>query len=150
MRQATGSTWTFGLVLTFILIFAAFLLLTLDYSSVFKVHAETINILEKYEGLTNTSKEIIDQYLLNNNYEIIRNCPDDYYAVVINENNVVEGGQGHYCIKKTELGNDKMYFDLIVFYNFKLPVFGDLLTFNITGETKEIKDYEHSNTLIPD
>ena len=55
MRESVGSTWIFQLAIIFILIFSAYLAITINYSKTFKVKNEVISILEKYEGLTDSS-----------------------------------------------------------------------------------------------
>ena len=46
MRESVGSTWTFGLVITFIFLFSSFLVLTINYTKAYKVKNETISIIE--------------------------------------------------------------------------------------------------------
>ncbi len=142
MKQAVGSTWTFSLVVTFVLLFAAFILLTLNYSAVFRHQAEIISIIEKYEGFTLTAKQIIDSHLKNNGYLTTDICPDDYFAATIDENKEISR-EGNYCINRVD-----DYYEIMIFFNFNIPVLGEIFTFKITGETKEILIYEESNNLI--
>ena len=52
MRESVGSTWLFGIVLAFTLIFSGFLVLALSYSKAYKLKNEVTSMIEKYEGLT--------------------------------------------------------------------------------------------------
>ena len=49
MKEVYGSTWTLQLMIGFILLFVAFLTLTITYSKVFKLKNEVLSIIEKYE-----------------------------------------------------------------------------------------------------
>lgn len=145
MRESIGNTWTFGLVLTFVLLFSAFLSVAINYSKVFKVKNEMISILEKYEGYTETSREIINKYLTYTGYQGRGTCPSGYDG----ESSLSNSGpyftktkkNAVYCIKKTEIDskNNLYQIDVILFFNFNLPVLGQLGSFNIKGQTKDIK-----------
>lgn len=137
MRESIGTTWTFGLVLTFILLFSAFLSLAINYSRVFKVKNETLSILEKYEGYTETSRDIINKYLKYSGYNGTGKCPGNYSgeSSLDNTGYVMPASNKHaYCIKRN--GNNQ--YDIILFFNFNLPIFGQLGGFNIAGQTKQI------------
>ena len=47
MRQAIGTTWILQLVIIFMLIFVAFLSLSLNYTKAFKIKNEIITTIEK-------------------------------------------------------------------------------------------------------
>mgnify|MGYP003307345973 CR=1 FL=1 len=55
MKTAVSSTWIYGLVITFILVFAGYLAFTINYSTAFKVKNEMVTIIEKHKGMTNSS-----------------------------------------------------------------------------------------------
>ena len=52
MRQAIGTTWVMQLVIIFMLIFVAFLALTINYTKAFKIKNELITFIEKNEGVS--------------------------------------------------------------------------------------------------
>ena len=66
MRESIGSTWILQLIIVFILLFVSFLTLSLSYSKSYKVKNETLSVIEKYEGLTQDSVSIINNYLIHN------------------------------------------------------------------------------------
>ena len=68
MREVSGSTWVFQLMIIFILIFACFLCLVINYSKAYQVKNEMLSIIEEYEGVSSTSEEIINNYLQGNAY----------------------------------------------------------------------------------
>ena len=51
MREAIGGTWLTQLIIIFMLIFVAFLALSLNYTKAFKVKNEILSIIEKRERI---------------------------------------------------------------------------------------------------
>ena len=68
MRHTIGGTWLLQLVIIFILLFAAFIILTLNYSRTVKLKNELIDMVEKYEGLNTGSITLVNNYLIYNGY----------------------------------------------------------------------------------
>lgn len=52
MKESIGNVWLFSIVLVFILIFAAYLTVTLNYSKAFKLKNEVLTIIEKKKGIS--------------------------------------------------------------------------------------------------
>lgn len=161
MREAIGGTWLTQLVIVFMLIFVAFLALSLNYTKAFKMKNEVLTIIEKYEGLTTSANaneqgsiKIINKYLQNNGYRIMKSCPEGSYgASNLNEENpslkyIVKGDKNkyYYCVTKMKKKeNDKntkdegkAYYKVNLFLYFNLPVLGDIFTFDINGTTGDI------------
>lgn len=158
MRETIASTWVYQLVIVFILIFVAFLVLSITYTKNYKNKNEMINIIEKYEGVNDDSVKIINNYLVYNNYKAKGKCKvgdgwigsTDLSSNVLE--NVVEGTKYYYCIKKKFSANEgngpdkptkkttksKMYYQIKTFFKFNLPILGDFATFSIDGTTNDI------------
>ncbi len=150
MRTSTGSVWLIGLVVTFMLIFVSFLSLTISYNKVFKIKNEALTFIEKYEGLkdgNNGSIQLINNYLSYNNYNTMHYCQEgDYGSRNLSsftlEKVVNKREKYYYCISKksTRQGNltNRTKYSVKFFYKFNLPVIGEILTFEVTGETIDI------------
>ena len=153
MRETVGNTFIIKLIIVFTLLFSAFLALAISYNKVFKMKNEVLSIIEKYEGINDTSLNIINNYFYANGYTITSSCPDGYMGVNNFEEEAVEAVSGekyYFCYKENKdrlkdgLNNDKnvnikkKVYDVIVFYKFYLPIVGDIFTFNIKGQTKTI------------
>lgn len=141
MREVTGSTWTFQIILIFILIFACFLTLVLSYSKAYRIKNRLLTVVEKYEGFTDESTEVIHSFMVSQGYKTKSSCPDgwigarDIYssAPQYDEN---ETNDNYYCFKENyDSDSKKIYYNIIVFYRFNLPVIGDVMTYRIEGET---------------
>ncbi len=147
MREAIGSTWTFQLIIIFILIFACFLTLVISYSKAYTLKNEVLTMIEKYEGITrNTdegigSQEIINNYLTNNSYRTTGSCETEYYGAtnLTGEYEKAQSGRKYYyCFKESKLksGNgNAIVYDITLFYKFNLPVVGEITTFRVDGRT---------------
>ena len=62
MKTVSESTWSFQLIIFFILIFACFLTLILSYSKAYTIKNRMLTIIEKYEGVTDESAKIINSF----------------------------------------------------------------------------------------
>lgn len=143
MRETIGSTWIFMLVISFTMIFAGFLVLVLSYSKVYKIKNEMTSIIEKYEGLTPDSEQIINDYLTNSNYRTKGYCSAESYASdsLTSIDKVTDTSkQYYYCINVRQNKQGKTVFTITLFYDFNLPIFGQLMKYSIKGETYGIKN----------
>ena len=155
MRDAVGSSWVFALVMTFTLLFSGFLVLIMVYSKTYKFKNEIITIIEKYEGLTVSNNDsnaasnwgsiyIINHYLYNNGYTAKGHCSEGDYAAEDLDDTLIKVSSGdvskkyYYCVNYTKTPNDNYIFSVKLFFNFNLPIFGNLHQFSITGKTYEM------------
>ena len=163
MREATGSSWTFKLIIVFIFLFSTFLVLTINYSKSYRVKNEVLSILEKYEGFTNdnntnsNSKTIIDNYLKNSGYKETGNCPVEnnapyYYGVTdLSTGEVLQVASNdkyYYCLKQNVNGDGTMFYQLILFYHFSLPFLGSIRNYQVTGTTENIIYNKKNNNYV--
>ena len=146
MRESIGSTWIFMLVISFTLIFSGFLVLTLSYSKIYKMKNEMTSIIEKYNGLNDESAGIINDYLSNSNYRTKGKCSENgdipvYGSNTLTSTEVIEDFDTdyYYCITYRVNRQNKTVYKITLFYDFNLPVFGQLTKFTINGETYGIK-----------
>ncbi len=98
MKDSIANVWLLGIIMVFILLFSAYIAVTVDYSQTFKLKNEVLNIIEKHKGITNSSgnpntdsvinpgKKIVSNvgtlqtinlYLAGNAYTAKGPCPDD-------------------------------------------------------------------------
>lgn len=52
MKSSIGSLWLFSIMVVFILIFACYLIVTIEYNKVYKMKNEILTIIENNNGLT--------------------------------------------------------------------------------------------------
>lgn len=141
MREAIGGTWLFGLVITFIVFFASFLAISINYSRAFNVKNNVVDLIEKYEGNNCKARKKIGNYLNDVGYLVTGTCPDDYLPYDLEGNKIVGSQRAYYCVAKDEANTDtlnKSYYRVMVFFRIDLPVIGRLTTFRIKGESAAI------------
>lgn len=149
MRQAIGSTWILQLVIIFMLIFVAFLALSINYTQAFQIKNELTTMIEKYEGVSDGEEgtlSIINNYLTYNNYRVMGKCEiGDFGANNLSNPSLVEVEEGeryYYCVRKiddsTSTLPNRAKYRIRIFFHFSLPVLGDLFTFSVEGTTISI------------
>ena len=162
MRQSVGATTTFKAALIFTLIFAGFLSLAITYNRAFKLKNESLDIIEKYEGISNKGAyrkavNIINNYLDLSGYRSKGYCDTKKheYGVTDLKNGTLEKAEEnvlyYYCISskgKTDSPDGKqIYYNFKLFFKFNLPVFGELMNFKVSGKTKGIRLYSPDQLL---
>lgn len=164
MRESVGSTWIFLIAITFTIIFAGFLVVALSYSRTYKEKNELTSIIEKYEGLTTKttygknidgSINVMNTYLRNNNYNRKGFCQkvDSVYEATDTVNKMygfdIDGTpeiaqddkRYDYCVlAMTNNETCNTIFRVTVFFDFNLPIFGDLVKFRVSGQTNDIME----------
>lgn len=162
MKGSITTTTTFKAILVITFLFAAFLALAITYNKAYKMKNQTISIIEKYEGIIKygDTLTIVNNYLRNNGYNTKGPCDIGEYGVsdlTINEYEIVTNEKDlyYYCLNdnKSELKkvnspvNQKIYYTVKIFFKFDLPFIGDILTFDVMGETKGIHYYSEKQKL---
>lgn len=156
MKHTVTTSSVFKYILVFTFIFAAFLALAITYNRVYKLKNQSISIIEKYEGIVKGKKSLglVNNYLKNSGYNIKGECLTGEYGVIDLDNPNYEiakkNEKYYYCLSDKVVKNvngDKIYYSIKLFFKFNLPFIGELFTFKITGETKEIYYYDKNQRL---
>ena len=153
MRTSIGTTWFLQLMILFILIFAAYIILTLQYSRTIKLKNEAVSMIEKYEGITDTSLKLVNDYLKRYDYKTTGMCTNTGEAGVYGASDLgtytLEPAEAnkeyYYCIKKYKGANVTHYYQIILFYEFKLPVIGNTGAFNVRGVTSNFVTHDKAD-----
>ena len=171
MRQSTGSLWILSIVLTFIMIFTAYLAVTVNYAKAFKIKNNIISIIENKEGVLNPDdlEFQLNDFLVSNGYDAFGNCDDlngdalDQGTSNILNNSTAEwdliarlypnkaGDRYGVCIYRKETSADdfcgRSYYRVITFFKLDLPYLGNMLTFSVKGNTSPIYDVRENNCI---
>lgn len=150
MREAIGGTWLLGFVMLFIVLFSAYLAVSINYTKAFKVKNQIINIIEENEGFTPSTNVLnkTDRELQDSNKtedKVYYYIKDIGYATnkFDNQTDICPSGNpddlraGGYCVRKvcTPQG---AYYKVTSFIKIELPLMWKTLTIPINGETKVI------------
>ena len=163
MRSAVGGIWLYGMVITFILFFVAFLAITANYTKAYRVKNEVVSFIEREEGMTNRSVGLINGYLQSNAHFAKGSCDTDKgWAGVWDLNSTGSAGldinpggkKYYYCIRKMKVKDDplhpnKVYYEVKLFFAFDIPVLGSFLNMNVYGTTGQIVNPAKEDKLVP-
>lgn len=144
MRESIGGTWLLGFVVAFIVIFSAYLAVSINYTKAFKVKNQIINLIEENEGFSKSIGDVsskTDSQLKSSSQtedKIYYYLKEIGYATAKIDTNKCPAGEaqsGGYCIKKvcTRQGS---YYKVTSFIKIELPIIWQSFTIPISGETK--------------
>ena len=157
MRESIGGAWIYALVLGFVLLFTSFISLAISYNKVFKVKNEVLSIIEKYNGVNDKNVDIIANYLKTSGYSIKgingTKCSSlgeeedtdfgsasttgyKYFGDFTKKVNIADDKT--MCIKRIQRERNVYIYDVVLFYDFNIPVIGDIFKFKITGQSQDI------------
>ena len=126
MRESIGGTWLFGIVITFIALFSAFLSYAISYTKAFNMKSEILNLIERAEGWTPTELDldnVTEEALKKDNsveaqaFALVKANGYNYRAVENIDCGSVEGHlsgpikKGGYCVTKYCANKDIKYND---------------------------------------
>lgn len=143
MRESIGGAWILGIVMTFVVLFASFLAISINYSKAFKVKNNVVDLIEKNEGMSERTAKEIYSYLQSEGYILKSNCNTAEGFVGFDMEDTVSGGRDAlYCVKENKTETDtalnKSYYTVQVFFRLDLPILGEIFTFKVSGETMSI------------
>ena len=149
MREAIGGTWITQLVIVFMFVFVAFLALSMNYSKSFRIKNEVLSFVEKNEGITANTVERINNYLVYTGYSTKGKCDVGMYGIgnlngssfeLVTDSTKTRNY--YYCIGKVKSATtnfqNRSYYRVKLFFKFNLPIIGDISTFKIDGQTKDV------------
>ncbi len=136
MKEAIGTSMVFNLIIIFIIVFIVILVGSLAFSKGFKVRDRIIDIIEKHEGYTDSSKTEIDENLASIGYQIELNqqCKEKNGKQPLSNNSGFR-----YCVYQYDT-NKGDYYGVTVFVHFDFPLIGSFIELPLYGETRIIFD----------
>lgn len=147
MRESIGGAWIFMIVIVFMSILIAYIAISINYSTAYRLKSAMVTKLEEYDGLNNTSINELEQMISSYGYRQTGYCRSDdgnkYFGVLNGHITENPTKKQNYCIyrdKRDATGGSeaKYYYEITVFFGFNLPVLGDIYTFKVGGETGPI------------
>ena len=156
MRESIGGTWIFSICMTFILIFTAYLAISVNYTKAFRIKSHIVNMIEDNNGYGNDMEEQINTYLIAQNYSASGKCKSysgDWGAPrCIDPRSNGECGACIYSMSVDESNDDifgeKRYFKVVTFFKFDLPILNVLLKFDIKGDSKPLYQLNNVNNNV--
>lgn len=151
MREAIGATWIFSICLVFILLFTAYLAISVNYAKAFKIKSYIVGLIEEEKGIDGDVVDDIETYLTAQGYAANGECPRDDAGWQLHPQNGCLGnapsGKCGVCIYTMDVDTsslddidaEKQYYKVTAFWKFDLPILNIVLPpFKISGESKYI------------
>lgn len=164
MRESIGGTWILSIVMTFLMLFTAYLAVSVNYAKAFRIKNNIISKIETMEIDTVAGEKSLDviqstsfgddirNYLTSQAYIVQGDCSDTkllenypgYNLVLKTSCNPSKDNLCGVCIFGKEADSldsydtEKYYYTVVDFFKFDLPILGDLLTFKVKGNSKAI------------
>lgn len=155
MRESIGATSIFALCITFIMLFTAYLAISVNYSKAFRIKSNIVSMIEENSGMAGLTEDI-EKYIVSQAYTASGKCPKSEDLTDNNSDTVGNWGSAtqinytnpssdtsNVCIYRLEIktNNDdidanKVYYKVVTFFKFDLPIIGNITTFKIAGDTK--------------
>ena len=149
MREAIGSTWLTGIIITFIAIFSGFLAYSISYTKAFKVKNTVLSIIENKEGFYTSPYDLrnISESALKDDttteaeiFKYIKSLGYNY-TMFDNKSNPCKEGElmeGGYCLIKYCPENGGVYYKVTSYISLSLPIINLGINIPVTGETKSM------------
>lgn len=157
MRDSINGLWLIGIVMTLMIFLIAFVAVSLNYSSAFRMKSEMVNAIEQYNGINPNTVQKLERIANSYGYRTENKCKseDDKQVIGIKDGIVTKNPKTaqDICIYMSNYDSkcgggytcDKKYiYKLSVFFSFDLPLFGNILNFNVNGESNSILYPEES------
>ncbi len=150
MKESIGAFSLFNIVIVFVLIFAGYISMSINYSKAYNVKNELLNIIKNQGGVCSSSNrnsecyafsQQVTDYFQEANYRSTGVCEDGW--VGYNREGLLDSSNSAFCVKaievrsNTELPN-AVYYQVKVFYQLDLPIIRSFFEFSITGETGRV------------
>lgn len=164
MRESIGATYIFSICLTFIILFTAYLAISLNYAKAFRIKSNIVSMIEENEGYcSNNLEQKVRDYLISEGYTASGTCSpnisstnsrtvDDYRLVSDGCIDIYNTGKCNACIYRRErynnsddIGDSNSYYKVVAFFKFDLPILNVLTNFKVGGETKMIHEFGSCN-----
>lgn len=154
MKESIGASWIFVICLTFILIFTAYVAISVNYAKAFRLKTHIVSEIEENEGYNGELRQELETYLTAQGYASYGTC--EQYITVENTQTKWElkdcignapPGKCGACIYRTEVQADKLddidadrvYYRGVTFFQFDLPVLNVLMPpIKIAGDSQYI------------
>lgn len=156
MRDAVGGSLLLNIVVIFTSIVILFFAGIMAYSKAYKIKNRIIEVVERHETYNPTVQATLDEDLKKSGYivatkdQIKYKCGED--TGNLNTSGylycVYEKSCDKRCTNSTECTLDECvgqrYYEVVTYIHFDFPVIGDMLTFEVKGETKMLgKNYNY-------
>ena len=147
LRNSINGAWLFGIIITFMAIFIAYISISINYSKAYEMKTKMVTIVEEYDGVNPSTVEYLNRIASNYGYRKTNTCKvengEKLVGILDGIPTVNPKEPQNICITRElkeggEFNEKKYYYNIEVFFGFDLPLIGNLFTFRVDGETNAI------------
>lgn len=144
MKEAIGGSWLLMIVILFVIVFACFISVSVNWSKCYKVKDNILFLIEKNRGMNSKTLVDINEYLSDVGYRSTGECPPNSCWYPFNYSRSQSATPANFCVSKnvvssTALGHPvSAYYSVRVFFRLDMPIISNLIKLNIDGETSVI------------
>lgn len=143
MKEAIGGLGITQIVIFFLLVFAAYISVSINMNKAQKVKDEVISIIQKNNGLNEGARSQISSYMATVGYRTTGDCNGDGWEGF----NTGYSSKSLFCYK--EVGLDAVanettefpasaYYQVKVFFALDVPILNNVFKFQLTGATRRL------------
>ena len=139
MKEAIGNSFLVTLSIVFLFLIMSLLVASLSYSKAYKAKNKVVSVIEKYNGYNEDATNEIDMDLFKMGYKTNttgRRCKDLYNEDIVLLHDT-EAGKYDYCVYEVS-STRGMYYHVVTYMHFDLPIIGQYLTFEVKGDSRTI------------
>ena len=144
MKEAIGGSWITMIVIMFVLLFASFMSLSINWSKTYKVKDELIMAIERNNGVNDDSIGEVTKYMAELGYRVTGGtCPYGY--VGFDYTGRKSSSEPSFCIKGNLVGASATghksftaYYSIIVFFRLDIPMIRHIVKFDLEANTSVI------------
>lgn len=148
MKDAVGGSLLLNIVVIFASIVILFFAGIMAYSKAYKIKNRIIEVVERYENYNTTVQSTLEEDLKKSGYIVAK---QDQVESKCGEDNL-NTSEYLYCVylKSCEEFDEtgecigQRHYEIVTYIHFDFPVIGNMLTFEVKGETKMLgKNYNY-------
>lgn len=147
MKEAYGGYFLFVIVIFFLVVFSAYIALSINYSRAYKVKDEIIGIIERKNGLNTLdggdtgALEEIQEYMAEVGYRTVGECDEGYVGYNLTSRGITD--KPTFCVQTVDVtrgdnGIPASYYKIQVFFRLDMPIFSSIFNIKIEGSTKTL------------
>ena len=140
MKEAVGGLGITQIVIFFLILFSAYIAISINMNRAEKVKNEVISIIQKNNGFDSRALAQIQDYMSSVGYRSTGKCEGDWKGYGSASS---MSSKSLFCIKEKELDGStefpkSAYYQVKVFFALDLPIFNDMFKLQLTGSTRRL------------
>lgn len=143
MRESTGNTFLYYVVIVFLILGLLVLAGSFGYSKAYKAKNKIIRVIEDRLGYGSDVIDEIDNILGTSGYRIKSAYRNPQCPATVNGGQLLEESDRYYYCVYSHTTERGIYYSVVAYTRFEIPLISGLLQFPIYGDTRTIYDLNY-------